>query len=299
MKRLVCLLVSVALFFTLASAETVTVKRNVVLRSRPSSSGRAITTLTPQDKLELVGLAVRNGFRHVVTKAGEKGWVWANNVAVQDEGDTSEATGTDSDAISKLLGAHSDAVGRPLVENGSTVCGPTGDTNDAHKKTLNQNKNRTDIPDDNAYVSLSWTALRDLPSDRAEDLPGSPVVVEGFLVHRVKVENDGGGESTNCHLLGEDEVDWHIYLSDTADLDDISQAVIVETTPRTRPLHKWRKSDLDAVVNKDTPVRISGWLLYDFEHVNAIGTQRASVWEVHPITKIEVKRGDQWVNLDQ
>jgi len=125
------------------------------------------------------------------------------------------------------------------------------------------------------------------------------VVVEGFLVHRVKVENEKPGESTNCHRTADNEVDWHIYLSDTADLDDISQAVIVETTPRTRPLHKWKKADLDNVVNQNTPVRISGWLLYDFEHTGVIGTQRASVWEVHPITKIEVKQNNTWVDLDQ
>jgi len=94
-------------------------------------------------------------------------------------------------------------------------------------------------------------------------------------------------------------VDWHIYLSDTADLDDISQAVIVETTPRTRPLHKWKKTDLDKVVNKNAPVRISGWLMYDFEHTDVIGTQRASVWEVHPITKIEVQQNNTWTDLDQ
>jgi hypothetical protein len=71
-------------------------------------------------------------------------------------------------------------------------------------------------------------------------------------------------------------VDWHIYLSETAGQDDISTAVIVETTPRTRPLHKWAKSDLDSIVNKNIAVR-SGWLLYDFEHTGVIGTQRASV----------------------
>jgi hypothetical protein len=148
-------------------------------------------------------------------------------------------------------------------------------------------------------VPISWTALRDLPSDRSSDLPGAPVVVEGFLVHRIKVENEKPGESTNCGLTADNEVDWHIYLSDTADLDDISQAVVVETTPRTRPLHKWKKADLDKVVNKNIPVRISGWLMYDFEHINVIGTQRASVWEVHPITKIEVKQNSTWVDLDQ
>jgi hypothetical protein len=50
---------------------------------------------------------------------------------------------------------------------------------------------------------------------------------------------------------------------------------------------------------QNTPLRISGWLLYDYEHVPVIGIQRASVWEIHPITKIEVKKKGQWVDLDQ
>jgi uncharacterized protein YgiM (DUF1202 family) len=299
MKRLLRLLAFCVLCLSLAYGQTVVVKRNVILRSKPSSSSTRIATLKPPQKLELVSLSVRNGYRHVRTEDGDEGWVWSNNVQVQDEGDSNEPAGPDSSLISNLLAAHSDAVGQPLVENGTTVCGATGDATDDKRKGLNQNKNRTDVPGDGAYVPIGWVALRDLPLDRSGDLPGAPVMVEGFLVHRVKVENDGGGESTNCHLLGDNEVDWHIYLSDTADLDDISQAVVVETTPRTRPLHKWKKSDLDTVVNQNTSVRISGWLLYDFEHTNAIGTQRASVWEVHPVTKIEVKRNNKWVDLDQ
>jgi hypothetical protein len=299
MKRLVRVLAFCTLALALASAQTVIVKTSVVLRSRPSSSGKKLASLTPSDQLQLVSLAVRNGYRHVTTTNGIKGWVWSNNVQVQDGGDTSENTETDVDLINKLLTAHSDATGQPLMENGNTVCGPTGDTNDDKKKVLNTNKNRTDIPSSGNYVPISWTSLRDLPSDRSTDLPGAPVVVEGFLVHRVKVENEGSGESTNCHLLGDNEVDWHIYLSDTAGLDDISQAVIVEATPRTRPVHKWKKSDLDAIVNQNTSVRISGWLLYDFEHTNVIGSQRASVWEIHPVTKIEINQNGQWVDLDQ
>lgn len=298
MNRFLRLLVFGLLSFTLASAQTVIVKRNVVLRSTPSSSGKSLETLKPPSQLKLVSLAVRNGYRHVVTEAGNKGWVWSNNVEVQDQGDTNEETGVDSNLLSKLLAAHSDAVGQPLVVNGTTVCGPAGDATDANKKVLNRNKNRTDIPTDAAYVPINWTALRDLPSDRSADLPGAPVVVEGFLVHRVKIEDEKPGESTNCHLTADNEVDWHVYLSDIAALDDISQSVIVETTPRTRPLHQWKKTSLDKVVNKNIPVRISGWLLYDFEHTNVIGTQRASVWEVHPITRIEVKQNNKWVDLD-
>jgi uncharacterized protein YgiM (DUF1202 family) len=296
MKRFLRLLAFCALFLTLAGAQIATVKRNVVLRTKASSSSKRTTTLTPPATVTLINPAARNGFLHVTTKDGDKGWVFAKNVEVQDEGDASEGSAVEDDIIAKLLAAHTDAIGQPLVINGTTVCGPTGTATDDKKKTLNKNKNRTDAPSDDAYVKIDWADLRDLPANRADDLPGAPVAVEGFLVHKVKPE---GAESPNCGLTGDDEVDWHIYTTDTANLDDISKAVIVETTARTRPLHKWVKSDLDKVVNKNVPVRISGWLLYDYEHANVVGSQRASVWEVHPITKIEVKRNGQWVDLDQ
>jgi hypothetical protein len=124
---------------------------------------------------------------------------------------------------------------------------------------------------------------------------GAPVSVIGFLSHRVKVE---GKESTNCGLDGADEVDWHIYLTKTA-ARPISEAVIVETTPRTRPAHKWTTAMLKPLVDSDTRVRISGWLMFDSEHIGVIGTQRATVWEVHPITRIQVENSGHWVDLDE
>jgi hypothetical protein len=39
--------------------------------------------------------------------------------------------------------------------------------------------------------------------------------------------------------------------------------------------------------------------MYDIEHVNVIGKERATVWEVHPITRIEIQKNGQWVDLDQ
>ena len=296
MKRFLRFLVLGVFSLSLAGAQTAIVKRNVILRAKASTASDRITTLKPPATLTLINPASRNGFLHVKTKDGNKGWVFAQRVEVQDEGDADEDTGVEDDIVAKLLAAHTDAVGQPLVINGETVCGPTGKASDDKKKTLNRNKNRTDIPGDDAYVKIDWDQLRDLPTNRADDLPGAPVVVEGFLVHKVKPE---GAESPNCGLNDPSEVDWHMYTTDTANLDNISKAVIVETTPRTRPLHKWVKADLDKVVNKNVPVRISGWLLYDYEHVSVIGSQRASVWEIHPITKIEVKRNGKWVDLDQ
>ena len=127
------------------------------------------------------------------------------------------------------------------------------------------------------------------------DFVGAPVTVVGFLSHKVTVET--GGESTNCHLHTAPEVDWHIYLTKSP-AQGIKDAVIVETTPRTRPLHKWTTSLLAPFVDSQTQVRISGWLMFDSEHIGVIGTQRATVWEVHPITRIQVQQNGQWVDLD-
>jgi hypothetical protein len=52
------------------------------------------------------------------------------------------------------------------------------------------------------------------------------------------------------------------------------------------------------LVDTNTQVRISGWLLFDLEHVNVVGKQRATAWEIHPITRIEVKQNGQWIDLD-
>jgi hypothetical protein len=184
-----------------------------------------------------------------------------------------------------------------LILNGVQVCGPTGDATAATAIALNKNKNRTDTPADSDYIDLGWNQLAGLPTAHVSDFVSAPVRAVGFLSHKINVENGGTGESTNCHKTADDEVDWHIYFTEASN-QPISAAIIVETTPRTRPQHKWTTSTLSALVNSTTQVRISGWLMYDSEHVNVIGTQRATVWEIHPITKIEVRKNGNWVDLD-
>jgi hypothetical protein len=51
-------------------------------------------------------------------------------------------------------------------------------------------------------------------------------------------------------------------------------------------------------VNTDLPVRISGWLLLDPEHRAHLGKYRSTLWEIHPITRIEVFDGKNWIDLD-
>ncbi len=306
MKRLLRLAAVVALLTCSSLGQTAIVKRNVNLRSDASTASDIVEKLTPGNKLQLIEPSPTSGFYHVSAADGQSGWVWSRNIQVSSESSGSNPTSTPtptpapspgSDLFSQLMNARTAAVGQPLIENDTQVCGPTGDATDPTAQALNNNKNRTDVPADAALVDIDWADLKSLPSNRVSDFVSAPIRVVGFLSHRINVENSGNGESTNCHLTAENEVDWHIYLTNSS-AQPISQAVIVETTPRTRPQHKWTTDMLTPIVDSQTKVRISGWLMYDSEHLNVIGTQRATVWEVHPITKIEVQNNGTWVDLD-
>jgi len=309
MKHLRTLFVFLVLAIGLAAAQTAVVTRNVNLRPDPSTDNAPVKKLTPRTQVELLEPDPTAGFFHVKTD-DQTGWVWGKRIRIQPQtGGTPPGVGpsptpgpspsptTGQNLFSKLMAAHTAAAGQPLMENGNQVCGPTGDTTDKKKKALNANKNRTDLPGGSDYVDINWDDLSNLPSDRVNDFQGAPVSVIGFLSHQIKVENSGSGESTNCHLHGDNEVDWHIYLTKSPSRP-ISEAIIVETTPRTRPLHKWTTGMLSPLVDANTRVRISGWLMFDVEHVGAIGTQRATVWEVHPITRIQTENNGQWIDLD-
>lgn len=311
MKRFLRILALALLVAGLAAAQTATVTRNVNLRPGPSTDNAPIEKLKPPSQVQLVEPDPTSGYYHVTAQDGQDGWVWGRNIQIQDAGagpgptpsptpgpistPTPVATPTPQDLFSQLMAARVTAVGHPLIENGSTVCGPTGDASDPTAIALNTNKNRTDVPGTSAYVAINWDDLANLPSDRVGDFVGAPVTVVGYLSHQVKVET--GGESTNCHAHADAEVDWHIYLTKSPS-QGIADAVIVETTPRTRPSHQWTTATLQPFVDSQTQVRISGWLMYDSEHIGVIGTQRATVWEVHPITRIEVQKNGQWVDLD-
>ena len=81
--------------------------------------------------------------------------------------------------------------------------------------------------------------------------------------------------------------------------DAEATTIVVETTPRVRQSHKkWTLENLAPWVNTDAPVRISGWTLIDPEHANLLLKNRSTLWEMHPITKIEVYKDEQWVDLD-
>lgn len=184
-------------------------------------------------------------------------------------------------------------------------CPPEGDGGDA---ALNRLKNRID---EGNYVTVSFDTIAQLQWPKAVErrrrarwsasdaeavarYEGIPVAVEGYLAAS-KLE---GPESPNCHGADNEFRDFHIWLTKMAG-EDRKGSIVVETTPPVREKHpNWRTDLLGQVARKDQRVRISGWLLLDPEHPDQIGKTRGTIWEVHPVMKIEVLDGNRWTDID-
>jgi hypothetical protein len=124
---------------------------------------------------------------------------------------------------------------------------------------------------------------------------GLPVSVEGYLAG-AKVE---APESPNCHGADPKYRDWHIWLVGTPGADR-STSIVVEATPRVRAERPgWRISELTRAAREKSRVRISGWLMFDPEHPEQLGKTRGTLWEIHPIMKMEVERGGRWVDVER
>lgn len=186
-------------------------------------------------------------------------------------------------------------------------CPPEGDGGITE---LNKKKNRVD--DYETYTTIRFATLAQLPGPKVAQLgelallstderaqvvryEGLPIALEGYLVG-VK---ESGPESCNCHGAAFEFRDHHLWLASSAD-DDRTRSVVVETTPRVRAKHPhWDTKTLNQLFKLRQHVRISGWLMFDPEHPDQVSKTRATLWEIHPIMRIEVEQNGQWINLDE
>lgn len=326
MKRLLNALL-VTFFSVGLAAQTAVVTRTVNLRPDPSTTQTPIAKFPPQTQLQLLEAGSINGYLHVKVN-DQSGWVWGKNVKTH----PTNFVGTPGGEIATGSGpaaAISPDWDKPAPQNSSFdsdegTCGETGDGGDTD---TNRRKNRVDVAVQ--YHAVTWVAINDLdypkgakksrmdwtPGQLAVIAPfeGVAVSVEGYL-YKVKVESSSsnaksGGESTNCHARLASDVDWHMPLTaNVGEGEDVAE--IVETTPRVRRQHsQWSTARLKPWTSHsgNTPnanyngqkVRISGWLMLDPEHQDMINHGlRSTLWEIHPITKIEVWDNGSWVDLD-
>ena len=195
---------------------------------------------------------------------------------------------------------------------------------------LNRAKNRIDVP--SFYHGVSFSSIKNLHSadaaaEKDRDVltaqqtaeiskyEGIPVRVTGYIKFGridtivnpdfVGVEKKGA-EACNCGSTQADEVDYHITIVKNRG-DEFRDAIVVEMSPRVRASHPaWSLANLRAYARNETQVRVFGWLMFDGEHKELMydpdkpdkpRVRRASLWEIHPITRFEVKIDGVWMIL--
>lgn len=173
---------------------------------------------------------------------------------------------------------------------------------------LNRVKNR-DLHGAYQTVTFDWLANLSWPKElerrdrrnwRVRDAQyvaqyeAKSVTVEGFLASAKLT----GMETVNCNRDDPEMTDFHIWLTPKR-ARERKNAIVIEVTPRIRAQHRdWTLERLDALANIQYPVRISGWLMMDPEHPEQLGKTRTTLWEIHPVMKIEYQSGGVWRTLE-
>lgn len=176
-------------------------------------------------------------------------------------------------------------------------CPLVGTASQDKLEQLNRQKNRYTLPaEGQVEAAASLNAMLKPGDDAARWDDSRAAEIVGYVID----VQPGGVETCNCKTREEDYKDTHVAIVHSEGTTDKTEAVVVEVTPRLRMLK--RKDGVDWTTEKLQTdlvghwVRIRGWMLFDFMHSNqsentAPGKSsdwRATAWEIHPITDIEV-----------
>jgi hypothetical protein len=178
-------------------------------------------------------------------------------------------------------------------------CGMAGSSVGAKGRALNRLKNRYAAPGPaDMDTAVTLTALLEPGDDRTRWKEQRGATVVGY----VRDAKPGGIETSNCLAADRRFRDTHIELV----LDPMNAAalpVIVEVTGRWRAMMAARGIDWSSRTLRRQIVgrwvRVTGWLMFDSEHAGAADNTapgrhrnwRATAWEIHPITAMEVVPG--------
>ncbi len=175
---------------------------------------------------------------------------------------------------------------------GGGNCPDSGDARSHKVQNLNILKNRHTPPTSNDIVnSVTIDSLLNSKDNPTAFDESKAISIEGYII-KAKEEKS---ESCNCHSKDPNDWDYHLYFAPTSYQKKISETVVIEITPYSRKLHpEYTFQYIQSIIGKK--VKITGWLMYDFEHTNvsqqfnpeAKKIYRKTVWEIHPITSIQL-----------
>lgn len=176
-------------------------------------------------------------------------------------------------------------------------CPPEGNATRADLKQLNKLKNRQGLPaagDIDTAVTLK--KILTPGDDKTRWSTSKAVRITGY-VYDVK---PGGIETCNCKTEEKDKRDTHIELLADPMHSGKTLRMVVEVTPHMREVQKTKGNDWSTEMLRAKLhgrwVTFTGWLFFDQEHANQSENTspgrarnwRATAWEIHPITAIEV-----------
>jgi hypothetical protein len=126
-------------------------------------------------------------------------------------------------------------------------------------------------------------------------------VASGGLIHTQIMYHGCGPTGSATPPIAQDLADRDTHLEIVRTLDDSgpTRRLIVEVKPRLRAIAlgrglDWSTPALQTLIGHR--VKIRGWMLFDFEHVDESENTapkrrdnwRATAWEIHPVTDITV-----------
>ncbi len=180
------------------------------------------------------------------------------------------------------------------------ACSLHGTSKEGSKEyDLNPLKNRFNFPTKQDFDNtITLQNLISREAIKGKFLQNKAVEITGYVFNVKK----GGTETCNCKTTDPLFMDTHIELTPNSTETGADKRLIVEVTPRIRELLEGQGTDwsTETLVSKlkGHLVKIQGWLFYDEIHEpqafstnpdNASGRNwRASCWEIHPITSIEI-----------
>lgn len=181
-------------------------------------------------------------------------------------------------------------------------CGVEGTAGGHASQALNTLKNRYAAPQPaQINPSITLAALLAPGDDSGRWSLSDAAEVVGY-VWDVK---PGGLESVNCDAADLAYRDTHIELVLDPGRLAATERVIVEVTPRWRAILAAQGSDWSTHTLRVRLlggwVKVRGWMLFDWQHKTQAentnpghhGNWRATAWEIHPVTSIEVVTGPQ------
>jgi len=289
---------------------------NVKARKTPNASAQVVATLS-RDEVFLVRNDVPFWFQ-IRLRNRALAWVPKSQTTVVDPDE--EIAPGETPNLNEII-----TLGPPVTLENCTpskiqadfsICPPTG-SGGRYAKAYVQ-KNRIEVPctyrritpEDILKLPLLNAAVRAQPEDDNElaflkEAEAVAVRLDGFLA----MTKNGGKEGVNCGSTSRIDLRMEIVPSDVPDPKTTRrQHVVTEGTPWFRTVFAdWKPSALGKFSSyiegfsggfqrKPMPIRVYGFLFFDEAHLSdgSINSIRGTVWEVHPVTRIEVQVDGQW-----